>query len=331
MSPLLLHRPSSSLFFSSNNPDDPRLGDITGRPDEVPTDDPVGAIPDEVRAVLLGVPQDEGVRRNGGRVGAAAGPEAIRRRFYRLAAYDVERNREIPSRFLWDLGDIDCGGELEEVHRRLSDLVDEIIAAGRVPIVLGGGHDITYGALDGAHAACGELGFFNFDAHLDVRPPLPQRNSGTSFRMLIDEGKVDTSRAVQFGIQPFANARAHVEWFTGAGGTISTLEGIRHVGTEAALSEALRIAGRDSTRYYGTLDLDGVRGAEAPGVSAPMPDGFAGADLLAAARALGEDPCCVALDIAEMNPTYDRDELTARLAATAIAGFLGGMLERNHG
>ncbi len=328
MSPLLLHRPDPSLFFSTGNPEDPRFGDVTGHPEGDLHDNPVEVIPETVRSVIVGVPQDLGVERNGGRAGAAGGPEAIRRRFYRLTPFDVERDREVPKDYLYDLGDIDCGCELERVHERLADVVQAIAASGRVPIVLGGGHDITYGAFCGVHAVHGTLGVFNFDAHLDVRPPSPSRNSGTSFRMLIDEEKIDTSRAIEFGIQPFANARKHVEWFREVGGIIRTLETIRRVGVESSLSATLRVAHRGSSKYYGTLDLDGVRGAEAPGVSAPMPDGFAAADLMATARALGEDPYCVALDLAEMNPTYDQDEMTARLAAHAIARFVSGMLNR---
>lgn len=328
MSPLLLHRPDPSLFFSNGNPEDSRFGDVTARPAGDLVEDPVGAIPDSVRAVIVGVPQDLGVQRNGGRVGAAGGPEAIRKRLYRLTPYDAERDREVPKGYLYDLGDIDCGCELEGVHRRLADIVQAIAASDRIPIVIGGGHDITYGAFCGTHAVHGTLGVFNFDAHLDVRPPSPARNSGTSFRMLIDEERVDTARAIQFGIQAFANARAHMEWFRGVGGTIRTLETIRRVGVERSLSATLRVAHRGSSKYYGTLDLDGVRAAEAPGVSAPMPDGFTAADLMATARALGEDRYCVALDIAEMNPTYDRDEITARLAAHAIARFVSGMLDR---
>lgn len=323
MIPLHLHAPDDSLFYSRNDPDDPRLGDVVVKP--------IGEeyeIPEGVGIVILGVPQDLGVTRNRGRAGAAGGPEAIRRALYRLAAYDLERKRSIPQGYLCDIGDIDCSGDLEDVHGRLSGVVAELTRQRLVPVVLGGGHDITYGAFGGVHEAYGKLGAFNFDAHLDVRPPGPERNSGTSFRMLIDEGKVDTARCVEFGIQPFANAKAHVEWFESRGGRIRTLETIRRVGITSSLEAALRVARSGRRPYYGTLDLDGVRAAEAPGVSAPMPDGFEGGDLMAAARALGADPYCVALDIAEMNPDYDQDGMTARLAAHAVARFISGVVGR---
>lgn len=304
-----------SLFFSRNDRDDPRLGDVVAYDPE--------RFPEEARVVLVGVPQDEGVRRNGGRVGAAGGPEAIRRALYRLATYDAERCRSIPRGALFDAGDIDVGGALEDVHGRLTEVVAAICDAGLVPLVIGGGHDISYPCIAGASATHGRLGALNVDAHLDVRPPVPQRNSGTSFRMAIDEELIDPSRLVQLGIQPFANAESHCRWVEEQDGRIMTLEQVRRAGVEESLTLAASIAAGHG-RFYATLDIDAVRAADAPGVSATMSDGLASADLLRAARMLGEEPRCVALDIAEMNPAYDRDGITAKLAAHAVVRFVVG-------
>lgn len=321
MSPLSLHGPDPTLFFSKNDPDDLRFGDVTLQQSGEPSDEVIDDIPSSVKVVLVGMPQHIGVVRNGGRPGAAGGPEAIRRAFYRLASYDVETDTRISSGYLYDIGDIDCSGELEEIHDRLAALVTEIVGSGRTPVILGGGHDVTYAGVSGVERSLGRLGLFNFDAHLDVRPPTPTRNSGTSIRMGVDEGLLDPRRTVEFGIQAFANAESHVEWFRKLGGTIWTLEAMRRTGFQQTLRAALLTCGE---QYYGTLDIDGVRAAEAPGVSAPMPDGLSSAELLEAARGLGEDPGCVALDIAEMNPAYDRDGITARLSAHALARFLSG-------
>ena len=256
------------------------------------------------------------------RPGAAAAPDAIRSMFYRLTPYNADTGEAIPEGFLFDAGDVDCTGELEEVHERLEKVVQEICSAGMIPVVLGGGHDITYAAASGAFAVHGPLGLFNFDAHLDVRPAIPQRNSGTSFRMLIEEGKVDPHRFVEFGIQPFANAQKHVEWVEEHGGTIQTLDAVRKEGIESALNAAMRLGTLGQKFLYGTLDIDGVCGADAPGVSAVSPDGFRASDLLASARTLGQNPNCIALDLVEVNPTYDIDNRTAKLAAHAIVRFL---------
>ena len=313
--------PSPDVFFSRNDPDDPRLGDVVRRePDE---------FPGTAKVVLVGVPQDIGVGRNHGRRGAAEAPDRVRAMLYRLAAFCTELRCAIPDGFVFDAGDVDCSGELEDIHAQLEAVVRQICSAGLIPVVIGGGHDITYAAASGAYGVYGTLGMFNFDAHLDVRPPIPQRNSGTSFRMLIEEERLDPQRFVEFGIQPFANARKHIEWLEECGGTIRTLDAVREAGVKNALTEALRIAtGTEDRPVYGTLDIDGVRSADAPGVSAPSPDGLSAADLLAAARMLGAQPDCVALDVVEVNPVFDTDNRTAKLAAHAIARFLAGVLAR---
>lgn len=293
------------------------MGDLTLRG---PVDFPGAA-----HIALIGVPQDIGVERNGGRVGAAAAPDAIRGMLYRLTPYSIG-GESIPRGFLIDMGNIRCDGELEEIHDRLAEVVHQVCAAGLVPVVLGGGHDTTYAAASGVHAVYGPLGLLNIDAHLDVRPPNPLRNSGTSFRMLIEEGKLVPNSFVEFGIQSFVNAAAHVRWLRDRGGRIMPLHEIRSLGFSKAFSTALLIAGSGVERCYGTLDIDGVRAADAPGVSATLPDGFTADELLTIAHALGRRPGVAALDIVEVNPRFDRDSITAKLAAHAVVRFLHGRL-----
>lgn len=296
------------------------MGDRTARA--------VDAVPSGARAALIGVPQHIGVERNGGRVGAGEAPDAIRAMLYRATPYDVGSGRLLPQDFLCDLGNIRTDGTLEEIHERLTAVVRGVCENGMIPLVLGGGHDITYAAVAGAHAVHGTLGAVNLDAHLDVRPPSPLRNSGTSFRMLVEEGIVAAENLVAFGIQGFANAEAHAAWLIGEGGRIITLDEIRARGFSESLGTAYLIASSGERPVYGTLDIDGVRAADAPGVSAVLPNGLEARELLAAARLLGRCSRTVALDIAEVNPRYDRDNITARLAAHAALQFLAGLAER---
>src|SRR5438094_2054025 len=96
----LTSRPDGGLFYSRQDPNDPRLGE-TVRSD---TGDYESA-----ELVILGCPQDEGVRRNGGRTGAAAAPNAIREQFYKLTTLNIKKR-------VFDLGDIRLGATLEDTH-----------------------------------------------------------------------------------------------------------------------------------------------------------------------------------------------------------------------
>src|SRR5262249_20635154 len=137
------------------------------------------------RAVIVGFPQDEGVRRNFGRLGAAQGPRAIRSALWRLVTTDcttgsvLDLARDPPL----DIGDIRIGGSLEHSQESLGIVVSEILQAGAVPVVLGGGHETAYGHYLGYVYANKKVGIINLDAHLDVRPLIDgQGHSGSPFR-----------------------------------------------------------------------------------------------------------------------------------------------------
>jgi hypothetical protein len=124
----LTDRPDPDLFFSRNDPNDPRLGETVWR-DE-------GRYA-EADIVIVGCPQDEGVRRNNGRVGAALAPSAVRRQFYKLTPFGIKRR-------IFDLGDVKVGASLEETHDTHCTVVKRILQDGKRAVVVGGGNDISY-------------------------------------------------------------------------------------------------------------------------------------------------------------------------------------------
>src|SRR5579872_3187168 len=105
-------------------PADPRLGSCVefwagGAPDLWPG-----------RPVLLGFPQDEGVRRNHGRSGAAAAPRAIRHCLYRLTPWDGISGADLAALRLLDLGDVRLDADLEASQDALGDVLAALLAAG---------------------------------------------------------------------------------------------------------------------------------------------------------------------------------------------------------
>src|SRR4051812_23618444 len=132
------------------------------------------------RPVVLGFPQDEGVRRNGGRPGAALAPGAIRSWLYRLTAWDAASGTDLSRLCPLDLGDLRTTTNLEEDQANLGAVVAAVLAAGAVPVVLGGGHETAYGHYLGYAGAKRPVAILNIDAHLDVRPLLHgQGHSGS--------------------------------------------------------------------------------------------------------------------------------------------------------
>lgn len=330
----ILVEPASNLFFSRNDSADIRMGDIVLRKME-------GYVP-EVKIGLLGVPQDEGVRRNKGRTGARGAPTEIRRALYKLTPFapdqiapeqfapDRSAVNGIPALRIFDFGDVREGRVLEETHERLEYAVEIMMGEGIVPIVLGGGHDISYPNFCGFSKTASRVGVVNIDAHLDFRNPVPERHSGTSFRQMLNDvqEKLLPQNLVEYGIQPFANVAEHFQEMTQRGATILTFDHIRAKGFTHTFENALRLASNGAERVMVSFDIDAVRGADAPGVSAPSPVGLFAEDMLQAAFLTGKSSLVRLIDIAEVNPEYDIDGKTAKLAALVVMHFLSGFLQR---
>jgi formiminoglutamase len=297
-------RPQADLLFQRGDGNDPRLGEL------------VFAAPGDyaqATVVLLGCPQDEGVRRNGGRVGAALAPDAIRRFFYRLTTYQVEHIR------LFDLGNLIVQSTLEQTHQRQRQLVRQIIADGKTLIMLGGGNDLSYPDCAGLADAAAPVLAFNVDAHFDVRADAVG-NSGTPYRQLLEEGVLEPTNFYEIGSQPFANSAAYARYLHDKDVSVIPLAQLRAGGLTDTFERILRE--RTPAAVFWGLDMDSVRAADAPGVSAPNPLGLSGEEFCAVAAVAGRWPKTRLLEISEVNPVYDIDNRTSRLAAVALWSFL---------
>ncbi|BCX05914.1 MAG: arginase [Candidatus Roseilinea sp.] len=308
--PRCTRRPDTSLLYRREDANDVRLGEVvrTGTADYA-----------DAAVVILGCPQDEGVQRNGGRRGAALAPTEIRRYLYRLT---VNRLDDL---YLLDLGDTVIQASLEETHVLHQRIVRQLIADGKRLIVLGGGNDIAYPDCAGLAQAMGGVLAFNIDAHFDVRADVP-RNSGTPYRQLLAEGLLQPTRFYEIGYQPFVNSPIYERYLRDLGVHLISLSDLRRRGIESTFDPILN--SRFSTlNFFWGFDLDAVRTADAPGVSAPNPMGMTADEFCQIAAIAGRDPRTRIVEFTEVNPTYDVDGRTARLTAVAIwhvlAGFVG--------
>lgn len=270
---------------------------------------------------LIGFAVDEGVQRNGGRAGAAAGPAALR-----AALANLPVRGEPP---LWDAGDVACeGGDLESAQTQLAERVHTGIAQGCLPLVLGGGHEVAWGTFQGiaaARADTSRLLIVNLDAHFDLRMAA-RGNSGTPFRQIHD-WQVARGRPFHyrvFGISTYANTQALFDRAHAMGVRYWLDEQLQEADGLAAALAALESDLAQADAVYLTVCLDVLPGAQAPGVSAPA---ALGVPLARVERVIDRVLACgrlVAADIAELNPAHDRDGLTARVAARLAARIARG-------
>jgi len=304
-------RPDESLFFSRHDANDVRLGERAQRRREFYTTCPV---------VILGCPQDEGVVRNRGREGAKAAPTEIRRALYRLPAPDA-----LNSIRLFDLGDLVLRPTLEETHEAQSRLVRQLLHEGKTVLSLGGGNDVAYPDCKAAALEFGRVLAFNIDAHLDVRAD-SQANSGTPYRQLVEEKLLMPELFHEIGIQPLLNSSRYLDYVAKKGISVRTLAEIQELGVDEVLRGPLS-ASQGKAVFWG-FDLDSVRAADAPGVSAPSPAGLSSEEICRIGAIAARDPRTRLIEISEVNPTYDIDGRTAKLAALILMNALVEMAGR---
>ncbi|MEN9360780.1 MAG: hypothetical protein RL095_2315 [Verrucomicrobiota bacterium] len=266
---------------------------------------------------ILGFACDAGVRRNLGRPGAAGAPDEIRKALAKLPLHDGLPRLEA--------GDISCQGDgLEEAQEAFARAVGKLLAAGHFPLGLGGGHEIAWASFQGLarHLEGGptpKIGIVNFDAHFDLRAGEPG-NSGTPFRQIAE----DCSRRgwpfayACMGVSRYANTAALYARARQFGVLWREDERLSLAELPAAKMELEAfLAGVDSV--YLTVCLDVLPLSLVPGVSAPAPRGV-GLEVLEPLLDLVMGSGKVRLaDIAELNPDYDIDGHSARVAARLAA------------
>lgn len=314
-------RPHEHIF---QRPDDPRLGEIL-----VPWRGDLTLLTPG-RAVLVGFPQDEGVRRNGGRPGAAQGPQEIRRWLHLLTLWDGITNSDLRAMPPLDAGNVRLQGTLEATQESLGEVVAGILAANAVPVVLGGGHETAYGHYLGYVRYGKPLAVINLDAHLDVRPVREGLgNSGTPFRQMLEHPTFPLLGAhyVCLGLQPQATAREHWEYARSKGCVLVWRDECSG-SLELRFSQELDRLERSRCQTYVSVDADVVDACAVPGVSAPNVNGLSSAELLACARSAGKRKNVSSFEIVEVSPPHDTEHRSARWAALLVWYFLVGLQER---
>lgn len=302
-SPLRMRTPAG-LYYQRNDPNDPRMGEtITHTPEDY----------EQADIIILGCPQDDGVKRNHGRPGAKHAPKTIREQLYKLPALE--------SVTVFDLGDTRVDAELEVVHARHQLLVRQVLRDGKRLVVLGGGNDVSFADASALALEESDVAALNIDTHFDVREDV-RCHSGTPYRQLLEGSFLQPERFFELGFQPFANSVTYSQYLTDAGVRCVSCEELQTQGVSTVLRDVLTVHAK--ALFWG-IDMDVVRAADAPGVSAVNPAGLSAQELLEIARIAGQDTRTRVFEITEVNPEFDNDARTSRLAAISIWYFMQGV------
>lgn len=273
------------------------------------------------RIAFIGFCCDEGIRRNQGRIGAASGPTSLRRELSNLPIHKKSK------KIFFDLGNIVCeDGNLEESQKELGELVSLLLAQNFFPVLLGGGHEVAWGHYQGFSTAYPQKNpvIINFDAHLDMRPLIDNKGtSGTSFLQIAEDRKQKKIPIEYncFGVQEFGNTENLFKTAELHHVNIIRAEEFHLNGLAVPLDILRRIIAQAESLYV-SICLDVFASAYAPGVSAPQPLGLTPWQIIPLLQEINASGKLLGVDIAELSPPFDRDGMTARLAANLIAKLI---------
>ncbi|MDT8415724.1 MAG: formimidoylglutamase [Flavobacteriaceae bacterium] len=268
---------------------------------------------------FLGYACEAGVARNNGRIGTKDAPDTIRKQMAKLALNQ-------PDVWLHDFGNLHCDGDqMEKTQENTASILSSLLSGKYLPILLGGGHDMAWAHFLGITHFLEKnhrektVGIINLDAHFDLRKPVQFTHSGTPFYQIKEW--CDTHQKPFYymclGIQQASNSpllfeRAdawQVTYHDHTACQLSNIENIRKKLTDF-------MAKVDC--IYLTIDLDAFSSAFAPGVSAASPLGITPEFAIRIIQIVQNSGKLLSVDLAELNPRFDRDNQTALLAARLI-------------
>jgi agmatinase len=262
----------------------------------------------EADVVIVGVPDES--KSHAKRKGASKGPDSLRQASNESGFF--ERNGKlipvcpilgkISNKLIFDYGNIP--------RENLQKLITDLVANNKIPIVIGGDHSITSTVLQATGNIHGKLGLFYFDAHPDFV------SSTTDYYGSV---LTDSSRWIDFSKSMLIGTRAaepeELENAESVGLEVITPIDVAKLGI-SRVANKLQAKGYNNKRYV-SIDLDCADPAYAPGVSLPSPCGLSSIDLVYLIK-LVVNSGIVGIDIVELSPDFDLNNMTANLAARIL-------------
>ena len=272
---------------------------------------------------ILGAPFDAGTQ---WRAGARFGPRGVREAstlfsFGHAGAYDHEDDVTYlgPEVIMVDIGDADIiHTDTQQSHANIETGVRAILAAGALPVTIGGDHSINIPCIR-AFDDQGDIHILQIDAHLDF---VDERHGvrhghGNPMRRAAEQDHV--TGLTQLGIRNVSStAREGYEDARAMGSDILSVRQVRELGVAEAAARIPR-----GVRVYITIDIDAFCPSIAPGTGTPSHGGFLYYEVLELLQAVARRNEVVGLDLVEVAPDYDPTGSTSILAAQLLLNTLG--------
>ena len=276
---------------------------------------------------IVGAPTDDLVS---DRPGARFGPRAIR-----AASCPPGPELETKVDAFAELRIVDFGdapvlpADAARTHDAIEATVGEVVAAGLVPIVLGGDHSIAEPDVRAVAKRHGPVGLVHFDTHTDTGTQVfgVEVSHGTPMYRLVRDGHVDPHRYVQIGLRGYWPGEPELGWQAEQGITAFFMHDVRELGIDEVVRRTVELVGPGPV--FLTVDVDVLDPAFAPGTGTPEPGGMTSVELLKAVREVARQLDVVGADVVEVIPTaVGSADITALVADRIVRQILNGIALR---
>lgn len=267
---------------------------------------------ESARYVIFGVPFDN---TSSYRAGSRWAPDAMRQVSANFESYNPVFDIDLVDLPIYDAGNLETSASVDETLRDLYEEVKVLLNDGKLPIMLGGEHSLTYSTVKACSEYAGDdFGVLILDAHFDLRQEYRgfKHNHACVSRNILEN---ITDNLVSIGIR----SGPEEEWIFARENKLKyyTADDVESIGMVEVLKEV--IESLDCSQLYLSLDMDAIDPAYAPGLGTPEPFGLSARDVRTAIRTLA--PYSMAFDVVEIAPEYDSGQ-TAMLGAKLMREFI---------
>ncbi len=265
---------------------------------------------DEAKFVIYGVPFDG---TSSYRAGSRWAPREMRKASYNFETYIGDFDVDLCDVPVHDMGDCEVYSSVDDTLDVVYDTASLIVKAGKIPVMMGGEHSLTYPCVKAYEE---KIGFVVMDAHYDLREEyggLKNNHACVSRHIIDDIADKYVSIGVRSGTKEeheYVKSNKRIRSYSS--------EDVCEMGIDTVLREAgEHMKGCD--RIYVSLDMDAIDPAYAPGLGTPEPFGMTPREARSVIRYFA--PRAVGFDVVEISPEYDQGT-AALLGAKLIRDFI---------
>lgn len=271
---------------------------------------------EEAKFIIIPVPYDSTASY---RSGSRNGPHSILDASRNVELFDIELEREPYTKGVFTLHEVEpVRGNIVETLNEIDRVTKDVIQRRKVPVVIGGEHTITVGAVTSLPR---DVVIVDLDAHSDLRNSYLGDTfcHATTMRRILDQGK----KVIEIGVRSMS--LEEFQYIQKKKLPVFYREEIRRRTLRNVLPDIRRLI--EGKKVYLSIDVDVLDPSEAPGVSTPEPDGLSFRDVQEIVREVCSSSTVVGVDVVEVTP-IPGSVVTEFLAAKLVYKTLGYIQEK---